>query len=643
MRNGSRLAQFVRGGDVERHQINLLLTNVGAVVAPSAITGGLGYVAAAWALAGKAWPLYWTYNAARVADTVGLGYSSLLSIRGRLPAQFVAEFAGIYHQTFWFTSFVATAAAAAAAYFTGKAVLKRFFKRAETFKDAHLRGVNMQTKEELIAKVEEAWAAAKAKAESSGGKLPNKYSFAGVPLPPGMAQRNILATGGMGSGKSVAIFDLADQVAAAGKTMIVYDKVTEFATYYYRDGKDVIFNPFDSRFPGWNIFTEISQVYEFDQIASYLIPTTDKDGGTSEYFKSAARTIFSCILQKLWEEGRRTNEALCKAIFETGQEDLYNWLKGTAAESLLNPESKGTGGGGVLTTLTEAVKVLRYVPSGNFSLKEFIRQAGDRRIFITSKEEVHEILKPLTAMAMNLLYTSVMAGEQVREDKFWFFLDEFKSMGKLPVLANAVTEARKYGAVTVIGAQNVAQFEEMFGKESAKTIRSNLQNQLILRVADEETQESYSKLIGSGEYDEQSESMSWGVASNKDSESVSRARKERRAVLASEIKLLPDCAGFLQLAGNFDIARVDYKPRGRAVIATGWLPRPDLALESVALKPEQESAGAAGTAHQVAAAEADAPREPEAPPPTAPQAAEQTADGSSEPAPAAPKPRKRLL
>lgn len=436
-----------------------------------------------------------------------------------------------------------------------------------------------QTQEQLTQHVEFDWATAEAKAKSSDGELPNKYTLAGVPLPPGRERRNVLVTGGLGAGKTVAILDLADQVAAAGKTMIVYDMTDEYAKHYYRDGQDVIFNPFDSRFPGWNIFTEISQDYDSDQIASYLIPTSDKNGGASEYFSLAARTVFSCVLQKLWEEGRRTNEALCRVIFETDQADLYKWLKGTTAESLLNPESKGTGGGGVLAVLRAAVQVLRYVPSGDFSLKEFIRQAGDRRIFVTAKAEVHELLKPLMAMALSLLYTAVLAAKQAHEDQYWFLLDELKSIGYLPLLTFAVTEARMFGGVTVVGVQSVAQVNEMFGKEEAGIIFSNLQNQLILRAGDEETQEFYSKLIGSPEYMEQSEITCWGAANSKDGTSVTVARKERCAGLGSELKTLPDCAGYLQLAGLYDIARVGYKLRpGRPVIAAGWLPRSDVTL-----------------------------------------------------------------
>lgn len=587
----TRLEQLSRGGDILRHKLNLLQTNIGAIIAPAALAGAVSYVGSAWLLAGKAWPLYWKYNLARlVPDFAGLSFHPALAINGLVPADFLTRFGGVYHSTFWFTSFIAGAIAGAAAYFTGRSVQKKFIEQAEELKDVHLRGSSVESKEQLTERVEAMWAQEAEKSKQSGQVLPHKYFLAGVPLPPRLAQRNILVTGGMGSGKSVAIFDLADQVAASGKTMVIYDKVTEFARYYYREGHDIIFNPFDSRFPGWNLFNEISQIYEFDQMAEYLIPTTDNAGGTGDYFKSTARTVFSSIMQRLWEEGKRTNEDLCRAVFETGQEDLYEWLKGTPAESLLNPESKGTGGGGVLTTLTDSVKVLRYVPSGNFSLKKFIREGGDRRLLITSKEEVHPILQPLTAMAMNVLYTTVMAGREVPHDKYWFFIDEFASLGKLPVFSTAVTEARKYGAVAVVGAQDVAQFDAMFGKDKSGTIISNLQNQLLLRVKEAETAERYSKMIGSGEFNEQSEGLSWGSNSAKDGASLNISRKEKRAVLASEIMLLPDCTGFMTVAGNFNTAKVSYAPKARAVNhgAEGWMPRADLELD--ATPPQQDEA-----------------------------------------------------
>lgn len=579
MEKRTSFENFLRGGDVQQHRDVMLLKNIGAAVGVTVVAAAAATVATAWVTSGKAWPLYWRYNLADVV--VGLGLPSsmtrMVSIGGYSPLGYLDHASKLYNETFTFTTPLALFGGLLAGIAAARWIYKRFVARGETFGDKHIRGTQIRTQEELLALVNKAWSDAEERSKRESKPLPNKYHLAGIPLPPFKAQRNILVTGGMGSGKSVAVLNLADEVVAAKKTMVVYDKVGEFAKCYYREGKDVIFNPFDSRFPGWTLFNEISKVYDFDQLAAYLIPDGEKQSGAGDYFKDTARTVFSAILQKLWEEGRCTNEALCQALFQTSMEDLYIWLKGTRAENLLNPEKKSAAD--TFTTMTEAVKVLRYIPSGPFSLKDFVREAADVRLFVVSKEEVHPILQPLTSMVMNILYKTVMAQEEVPDDKYWFFLDEFSSLGKLPVFEVAVTEARKYGAVSVVGAQSILQFYKMFGQELGKVVMSNLQNQLILQVAEADTQEQYSKLIGSGEYEEQSEGISMGANSNRDGTSINTARKERRAVMASEIALLPDRTGYLKLAGNFDVARVtyDFKQRTHNAVGIAW--RDDLTLK----------------------------------------------------------------
>ena len=131
-------------------------------------------------------------------------------------------------------------------------------------------------------------------------------------------------------------------------------------------------------------------------------------------------------------------------------------------------------------------------------------------------------------MYTDIAIRAAMAGERHREDKLWIFLDELASLRSLPILKDSLTEARKYGVVHVIGLQNVAQLKQNFGDNIAQVLRSNLQNYLVLRVADEDTQESYSKLLGSKEIDENNESLSFGANSSKDGSGVQTARREMR-------------------------------------------------------------------------------------------------------------------
>jgi len=618
--DSSQVDGLVRGAEVWLHHFHMRSAALGTVGGGVALTGVAASLLSARIISGSHWPLFWRYNVARVLDAVGLQDPGVNLFAGRFSGEFVSRFGAAYHDEFWLTLPLSVAIGAGAAYAALRWILKRFVLQNAKFADKHLRGRQIATQAQLVETVREFNAKAAARFEAADPKRkPLDVSFCGVPVPAGMAQRNFLATGGMGSGKSVALFVLADQVAAAQRAMVIYDKVGEFTSQYYRPGSaDVVLNPYDTRFPGWNIFNEVRELPDFEVLASAFIPKRDNADETSAYFRSNAQTVFASILQRLWEEGfadpsKRTNEAVCKKIFETGQDALYTWLKGTAAESLLNPESKGSGGGGVLTTLSEAAKVLRYIKSGEFSMRAAVeaeaKHLGGRRIFINSTEEFATELKPLTSLMMALAYRNWMKQDQVGYDRVWFFVDEFASLGSLPVLKNAVTEARKFGVVTCIGAQNVAQFDSMFGKDDAKVIRSNLQNYVVLRVADEDTAETYSKLIGAEELDELSESVSFGASDNRDGKGTQITRKDRRLVTASEIQVLEDMHGFLQFAGTFPTAKVQYSYTDRLPKPADWQPQPgfdkrDLSLPTAPPPAPAEatpSAGAAPVALELAA------------------------------------------
>lgn len=581
------------------HQIEMWWEKKGPLIGVATIVSVVSFLLTSWILAGRSWSLFIQYNLARVFDWLPYLGSTIFIFGGETShnAQWVIfNFEKTYHAQFFLTLPVSLVASAASFYLLWKQWQK--FTTAhghEALKEKFIRGVRLIEQKELIQQVEQMWDKAKEQYAKDGRKLPNKYTFAGVPLPPGMAQRNILATGGMGSGKSAVIFDLMKQVADAGKTMIIYDKTGGFVERFYRPGIDIIFNPFDARFcspglgpdgkelPGsWSVFNEISHTYDFMQMAHYLMPGSEKGNDSSQYFENSGRTTVSCVKEVLLRRGQGTMAALRQVLFFSEIREMYELVKGTEAAKLINPDGKGNGADGIPATIQNALQVLKYIPDGdNFSLKEFIREGGDRRLFIVSKEEVHPILQPLTAMALNILYKTVMSQEEVPYDKYWFFIDEFASLGKLPVFKEAVTEARRYGAVSVVGAQSTLQFDQMFGKEMGQVIMANLQNYLILRVADAETQEAYSKKIGVGEVWERSEGISVGASTNKDGSSFNHARKERRAVLPSEIGMLADMQGFLKLAGDFNPAKVSYSYPNCPVVSEKIIWREGLSLDTI--------------------------------------------------------------
>lgn len=585
-RERSPIGLFLRGSEVWRHHLSMLSVGVGLVGLVSMTVGVLVMMLTIKLITTDAQEGILIYNRVAAAQCwLGLGNVGLLARDFHadgtdsvtlLPSQILTvtsdAYAGWLRIKAWIGMMVGALAAIMMA-----VVTVRYYHRfgLEKSSERHLRGARLVSAVELRDEV------------LTSREGPGRYTFAGVPIPKGMEMRNILCTGGMGSGKSVAIFDLADQVFAKGRKAVIYDKTGEFTSLYYREGIDVVLNPFDERCPGWNIFDEIEHVYEFDQIAYSLCPDQDDGDAGSRYFTGGARTVFSAALQKLWAEGRRSTNALVDVLLSQSPDALASYLEGTEASAYINPKAAEQAGG-VVSTLVGAIQVLKYIQGSGFSIKRWMQTNNDSRVFITSHESVHNVLLPLISVYLDIAIRSAMGLSKTREDRLWLFLDELGSLGNIPILKISLTEARKYGVVHVVGLQNVAQLRATFGRDVTQTLRSNLQNYLVLRVSDEETQKAYSELLGAREIDEQTEGLSFGVATSRDGSNINVARKEQALVMPSEIKMLKDCEGYLQLAGPYDVARVEYTPRNRQFGVEGYIHRGGLRLSDALPVSEDE-------------------------------------------------------
>ncbi|WP_186181991.1 type IV secretion system DNA-binding domain-containing protein, partial [Burkholderia gladioli] len=140
---------------------------------------------------------------------------------------------------------------------------------------------------------------------------------------------NTLIAGAQGTGKSQQFFALMDQVRAQGKRAIVYDTSGEFTATYFREGKDIILNPFDARSPNWNVWREIQEEYHNDGIAEGLIPIPPNV--PDPFFAIAGRMIVKDTIRALGEDGKRTNAALYKTIAHSNLEELHAVLIKQAA------------------------------------------------------------------------------------------------------------------------------------------------------------------------------------------------------------------------------------------------------------------------------------------------------------------------
>ncbi|ONR68483.1 type VI secretion protein [Burkholderia cenocepacia] len=395
--------------------------------------------------------------------------------------------------------------------------------------------------------------------------MESPYSIAGVPMLRNAETLHTLVVGAQGTGKSQQFFDRLRQVRARGKRAIVYDPSGEFAEEFFREGKDVMMNPFDDRSPNWNIKYEIEEEYHYDSMATALIPDPRE---ADPFWSLAGREVFRDVARTLHREGNLTNRNLYNSIAMSNLDAIYQLLRNTAGASYVDPKTERTGMS-LKMTVQNQLSSFRYLRDDGkpFSIRQWIYNESDSWMFISTREEMLEAIKPIMSLWIDIAIKAVLNLTPIHRERLHFSIDEVPTLQKLDIMKLAVSNTRKYGLCMMLGAQDMPQFLGIYGEYLARTIINGCQTKLLLRVTDAEAAEMFSKIIGQTEVEEKDESLSFGVNSQRDGFSIAKRRLLRDLALPSQILRLRDMTGYLVYPGEYPIARVKYgfvKPRKNA-------------------------------------------------------------------------------
>src|SRR5271154_425302 len=98
-------------------------------------------------------------------------------------------------------------------------------------------------------------------------------SIAGVSVPFEDETKHFKFMGTTGAGKSTAMRELLDGALKRGDRAVIADPDGALLSRFYdRDRGDVILNPFDARSAKWDLFAELKNPYDIDQMARAFIP-----------------------------------------------------------------------------------------------------------------------------------------------------------------------------------------------------------------------------------------------------------------------------------------------------------------------------------------------------------------------------------
>ena len=382
-------------------------------------------------------------------------------------------------------------------------------------------------------------------------------TLAGVSIPPADEAKHFKIIGTTGTGKSTAIHEILSAALARGDRAVIADPDGGYLNRYYDPERgDVILNPFDPDARKWDLFGEITEDYDIDQLALALIPDS---GGEDRIWNEYARTLLTEVIRQLKRTNTCDDRELSRILNKADDDELRAMLEGTTAARFFKQGNEKMLAS-TQAVLASAARVFEYTTKHEarpLSVRAWVREgrAGLDRgrggvLFLPYKAAEIAALRRLISAWMRLSIFEAMNGKE-GDQRLWFIVDELDALGEIDGLKDALARLRKFGGRCVLGFQSIAQVSGLYGKGTAETIVENCGNTLILRCSASErggTSEFASKLIGQREVVHTTLSISRRSGEWRSATSKSEQLRIEPAVMASEIERLPDLTGYLKIA-----------------------------------------------------------------------------------------------
>jgi len=429
----------------------------------------------------------------------------------------------------------------------------------------HLRGAQIVTANRLRRRTKKA--------------QPGGLTVAGIPIPSALEPLSFRFAGSPGSGKSQAINRMVLEFRQRGDAAVIADSGGELMQSLLL-GKDVIFNPFDARSVEWSPFAEIRGAHDAVRIVKSIIPDVD---GEDQQWRMYGQQVLQVTIDRLRASGRAKNGWLTYMCCTAPTEEWANLVQNSPAARWFEPGNERAFGSiaGVISTFITPFSYLDpEAGAESFSIARFVESARETGavLWLPYRSDSRAAVATLFSSVIDVATTAVMTLGSDRGRRFFLVMDELAALGKVNALSDALAQGRKFGLCAIAGLQTLAQVRANYGVEGSKTLLACLQNKVVLSTADAESSDLLAKELGEAEVAREEVSTS-GKIGDASSHTKRQARTVEKAVLPSEIQALPPLAGFLKLAGQYPVARIQIDVISFKKRVPAWVPREDFAPE----------------------------------------------------------------
>jgi type IV secretion system protein VirD4 len=360
---------------------------------------------------------------------------------------------------------------------------------------------------------------------------------------------HILVVGGPGTGKSSCI--AIPTIITWHERIFAIDIKGELSQKSGRLCQ--IFNPSDPNTLGYDPFYNLNnnnnRVADAKEIALSLIPIPH-DIKDPFWKESAQNLLTACILHFSSENYNfiDTMAAIQSQPIEQLIEDIYQNTKDRDARLFINQfiglDIKTLSG--IYTELANKIMVFATDPQLKVALsKKNNIQPSDLEngldVFLSINEEKLEQWKGL----LNLIVQQFLKHFERRPDgeatPILFLLDEFARLGKIDAIANGLATLRSKKIHICLITQSLAQLDDIYGQSKRKVIVDCCSYKAILNATDADTQEYFSRLIGTFEKEKVTNSASYEHFTKIGrGTGISRSTEDKRIIKPEDFAYLDD-------------------------------------------------------------------------------------------------------
>lgn len=356
----------------------------------------------------------------------------------------------------------------------------------------------------------------------------------GLPLSRDRETRHFLIWGSVGAGKTQTMLHLILGALNRGDGVLVLDVKGDMTARL--PGEPVLIAPQDARSVVWDAAKDCRTKQDARELAARLIPKS-----SDPMWSDAAREIFVACLVHLqatcgdgwsWRDLQETTTLSADKLLQIAKRHHPN-----AIRNLETPESKTTQS--ILSTFQSHMHVVATLADAwdenrndRFSIVDWLHDPPPFRPVILQRDGRYPELSSAWMGGLFSLLSAAVGSPTLDESvsrRVWIFVDEFPQLPRLDQFSTLIDLGRSKGVITVIGAQDIAQLRETYGRNQGDSWMSMIGTQIVTRINLSQAAREISEIIGLQEIEQLAKTR---TQTPNGTSTACRLERERRPVIA---------------------------------------------------------------------------------------------------------------